>query len=386
MKLQTKRLIDYYVGGFLMVALKPMVMLLGLIMKRNHALHVRGDICFIKMLGGGSLVIAYPTLLGLRERYPSSKIVLITTKSIKPLAETLGVFDRIDAIDDSSVLRLAVSSVSCIIRNFRTDTLIDLEVYSRLTTIFSTLTCARNRIGFYLESVFWRKYLSTHLIFFQRFSSTHYWYDAIAQLLDAQPASVQKCRDKFLQILNTGGKKETTAKRIAIGHGCSDLSKERMLTPDQWVSVFEKHADSTNTTEFIFLGTNDERNLADDIIKNISLKFPSFQFKNLCGELSFAESLKALSACQEFWGIDSALLHFARLLGLKCLSFWGPTAPSTVLRPHPELDETVIYEKVPCSPCVHIAEDPPCNGNNICIQNLFKPQLKDASGIWLIKM
>lgn len=369
-----------------MFAMKPIVVLMGFILRRDHALQVRGNICFIKMLGCGSLVVALPTILGLRKRYPSSKFILISTNSIKESAHTLGVFDRIDSIDDSSLFRLVVTTLSCINKNFKTDTVIDLEVYSRLTTVFSVLTCARNRIGFYLESVFWRKYLNTHLIFFQRFSPTYYWYDATAHLLDAQPASILECREKLFQVLNLNSTKKEKHRRIAVGHGCSELSRERMLTPEQWLSVFEKYACPQEGVELVFLGTMSENILADNIIKNISVKYPNIKFNNYCGKLSLIESLCTLFTCYEFWGIDSALLHYARFMGLKCISFWGPTEPSTLLRPIPDLEETVMYNKVPCSPCVHIAEKPPCNGENICIQTLFKADMQSSSAIWLINV
>lgn len=71
--------------------------------------------------------------------------------------------------------------------NFGVDTIVDLEVYSRLTTVISTLTCARNRVGFYIEAVFWRKSLYTHLIYFNRFAGTFLWYDAVARLLGVEP-------------------------------------------------------------------------------------------------------------------------------------------------------------------------------------------------------
>jgi hypothetical protein len=43
----------------------------------------------------------------------------------------------------------------------------------------------------------------------------------------------------------------------------------------------------------------------------------------------------------------------------------------TRLKYNPDLVERVHYHKVPCSPCIHVAEDPPCHGKNICIQGLF---------------
>jgi hypothetical protein len=41
----------------------------------------------------------------------------------------------------------------------------DFEVHSRLTMVFCLLTCARNRAGFYIMASFWRRNLSTHLLF-----------------------------------------------------------------------------------------------------------------------------------------------------------------------------------------------------------------------------
>jgi ADP-heptose:LPS heptosyltransferase len=75
----------------------------------------------------------------------------------------------------------------------------------------------------------------------------------------------------------------------------------------------------------------------------------------------------------EFWGIDSSLLHQARVTGLRCLSFWGPTDPATRLRTTWDVDEKVVYRKIACSPCVHTSEEPPCRGDNRCIKGLFDP-------------
>ncbi|HTE47578.1 MAG TPA: glycosyltransferase family 9 protein, partial [Gemmatimonadaceae bacterium] len=98
---------------------------------------------------------------------------------------------------------------------------------------------------------------------------------------------------------------------------------------------------------------------------------PHLTFTNHCGELTLKQSVAKLCDAPEFWGIDSSLLHLARLAGLHCLSYWGPTNPDTLLRKNWEVDETVHYRKIACSPCVHTSEEPPCRGDNRCIQGLF---------------
>jgi ADP-heptose:LPS heptosyltransferase len=89
--------------------------------------------------------------------------------------------------------------------------------------------------------------------------------------------------------------------------------------------------------------------------------------------MQLAESLSELARASEFWGVDSALLHYARILGVRSLSYWGPTDPRTRLKPVAGLEEEIEYRKIPCSPCIHLAEEAPCGGNNLCIKNLFKP-------------
>jgi len=55
--ISTKLLADYYIGGTLQAVLKPVTVLLGKILRRNHDLSRCSSVTFIKMLGGGSLVI-----------------------------------------------------------------------------------------------------------------------------------------------------------------------------------------------------------------------------------------------------------------------------------------------------------------------------------------
>ncbi|GAM08922.1 hypothetical protein OR1_01196 [Geobacter sp. OR-1] len=195
MNLRYKKRIDYLLGGALIALFKLPTMFLGAILRRDHAPVLHKDVCFIKMQGGGSLVIAFPALLGLRRRYPECRFRLVCTSSVRPFAACLGIFDEILTVDDRSPFHLFTSGVSTLVKNFKVDTVIDLEVYSRLTTVFGLLTCARNRIGFYLENTFWRQHICSHLIFFNRYSGSFYFYEAIAHLLDAPIAEWAECGD-----------------------------------------------------------------------------------------------------------------------------------------------------------------------------------------------
>lgn len=368
MTLRAKQAIDLYLGGALIVLLRPWVYLVGRLLRRDHALRVGSELCIVKMLGGGSLVIALPALLGIRKAHPGAKLALVTTPALAQFARAVDVFDEIRVIDDRGPAILWTGAAA-LARSFRADTIVDLEAYSRLTTVFSLLTCARNRVSFYLENSYWRRYVSSHLIYFNRFSGVFHFYDQIARLLGAEPASRDDCAERVARFAGPGcpRRPQGSPRRIAIGHGCSDLVAERMLPPEAWARRLADEA-RRGTIEAHLLGGERERGSAEAIGR--LLERAGIPWVNHCAELPLAGSLGCLREADEFWGIDSALLHFARLLRVPSVSFWGPTDPATRLRPIAGLRETVHYAKTSCSPCVHVAETPPCSGDNVCMRRL----------------
>jgi ADP-heptose:LPS heptosyltransferase len=370
--LTLKQRLDFYLGGLLILVLRPVVVLLGRLLRRSHELGVRGEICVVKLLGGGSLVLAFPALLGLRRRWPDRKLLLVCTPAVAPFAETLRVFDVLVVIDDTGPLRFAASVLRAWRRCLGVDTIVDLEVYSRLSTAFSALTCARNRLGFFLHEAFWRRGLHTHLIFFNRFSGSWFFYEKAVNLLGASAAGSEECRRHLLAGLPPRPD-SAEGGAVCVGCGTSELAPERKLTAEQWAAVFVQRAAAARGRRFVFLGAESDRALADETLHRLERALPGARCENRCGEWSLDRSLAELAGASEFWGVDSALLHYARLFGVRCVSYWGPTDPRTRLKPVAALEEEVVYRKIPCSPCIHLAEQAPCGGNNLCIQNLFKP-------------
>jgi ADP-heptose:LPS heptosyltransferase len=383
MKLRVKQRLDWVVGGLAIALLRPLVVLLARLLRRDHTLRVGARVCVFKLLGGGSLVLAYPALLGLRQRYPASELSLLCTPGVATYARALRVFDRLIVIDDSTPLRMLASGFSAWWHLLGTDTVVDLEVYSRLSTVMTLLTCARNRLGFYLESAFWRRGLHTHLIFFNRFSGSYLFYEKLVGLLDASPASHDVCREHLLAGLPVRGREPAAQPpTICIGSACSEMGRERMLAPRHWVKVLRDEMPDETPRRFAFLGGPSDRGDVERVAAALRAALPQHEYVNHGGELSLPESLAVLARADGFWGIDSGLLHFARLLRVPCLSFWGPTHPDTRLAPIAGLEERVVYRKVPCSPCIHLAEAPPCRGNNVCVRNLFEREPEDEHEWW----
>jgi hypothetical protein len=66
------------------------------------------------------------------------------------------------------------------------------------------------------------------------------------------------------------------------------------------------------------------------------------------------------------------------------VSYWGPTDPATRLKPSNVALDVIHYRRIACSPCVHIASDPPCYGNNVCMRFAVDPDCGlDDNPPWL---
>ena len=100
MNLERKKTLDLWLGGAALFVLKPIVAGLGVAMRRDHALEVRGDVFIMKLQGGGSLVLALPALLGMKRHHPERRLILICTPGVEAFARLLGVFDDFRVIDD----------------------------------------------------------------------------------------------------------------------------------------------------------------------------------------------------------------------------------------------------------------------------------------------
>ena len=374
MTFQAKRQVDFWVGGLLLMFLFPLVRLLGMALRRDHSLeHPRGC-AVIKLVGAGSLFLALPSLQAIRREFPSGGFYLITTRSVKGLAESCDWFDECWIIDDSSLPRLIVSAARVLWNAARrADHVIDLEVHSRLTTAFSVLTSVRNRIGFVDDIVFWRRGFYTHTTWFNAHGPVYAFYDLLAQWFGIGQVDVTGFHARFrgdVHGVTLPADIQLPARYMAVGHGCSDFARERQLLPREWARVL--HPVALLGCEVVFLGSAADAPLADAIIAELGAG------RNLCGRLTLMQSARVIADAGRYYGIDSLLLHLARALGTETTSFWGPTDPTTRLRPSPA-KERAAFARMPCAPCVHINELPPCQGRRACMAHAVNSVIDDRT-------
>ncbi len=380
MQLQRKKRLDLFLGGITIFFLKPFVVFIGKILRRSHDLQPRGRILIMKLIGGGSLLLAYPALVSLKEKLAGGgQLIIVTTPAVVPFARELKIFDRIYVINDRNLLTLLWSTFLFLASTmFRIDTCIDLEIHSRGTTLLSLLTLARNRLGFFKETVYWRLNLYTHLVFYNTYSCSADFYSSLISL----PGVPAKHFDHASLAFRRSHSITTGDGEWSLSFACSDHARERQLTPQQWTAALQKVGVPENT-KIILLGSRNDFE-AGDVLKKEIEKTLGLICQNECGAHALSGTIRRIGQSKRFLGIDSGLLHLARLLGKDTVSFWGPTDPGTRLMPRNNGEDLIFYNKVSCSPCVHFADTPPCQGKNLCISALFAPEISHQQRSWAI--
>ena len=383
MTLHFQRVADLYAGTLLRLLFKPLAVLLGKVLRRRRDLSGCSSITFIKLHGGGSLAIAYPALLGLRRAGHIHRLRIVTTPAVEPFVRVLGIFDEIILVEDQTAVRLLLSSVRAIARLFHCDAIVDFEIHSRLSNVFCLMTCARQRVGFYTGDSSRRCNLSTHLLFSNPSGRIYESYDQAARLFGATVPDLEECSRQFRRGLGVPEERGSgVCAVIGLAPTCSELRKERMLRPSEWVEIVRRKV-SAGGEEFHLLGGEFERAPLDELATRLRAEVPGACVKNQAGLRPLAESLRQIAQLREMLCVDSAILHFARLLGTPVTSYWGPSDPETLLRALAGALDQIHYERISCSPCVYTARRAPCRGNNICMRLACNPDATiDRNPTW----
>ncbi len=333
--------------------------------KREPADAVRTILVF-KFMGGGSITVAGPLLLALRRRHPGAGLVLVCTPQVAVHAALLGLFDRIETVDDSRFRRLAVSLPRVLYRcrKLRPELLVNLEVYSRISVFCAMLVSGRFRAGFHLREDRRVRRCYDCPLPFSRSGKVFECYDALAAALGGALPEPSALRRQVMAELAAGEPEETL---LVVAPFCSELSFLRRWGSRPWSVFFERFLSSHPDWRILVIGGPKDAGDAARMIGSLPEPFTA-RVRSGCGILSLRESVREIARSGLFIGIDSAPLHWARLTGRRALSIWGATVSELLLRPAPWLIETVLQAEAPCSPCVHAAGRARCSDRAACME------------------
>ncbi len=298
----------------------------------------------------GDLFLTIPTLLQLKETYPSDKLILICKRGQGEY------FLRENIVDEViEVIKGDTGSYQKVISKLGTVNVINLFCIHRSlrSQILSWKISAQRKIGF--TSIV-GKFIFNDLI---KYEAT--WPDALRQLKiltstnTSVAAELQKKDWAYLNLASTDGtipaiplalqnpaeKRVVESKRIAIFPGSVWNTK-------RW----HKHG-FAKTAKYFFdagyevnwMGGPEEKNLCEEIkaIANCGVV--------LAGKKSIAESVSFIRSCALVICNDSAPTHMAASFNIPVVSIFGPTTLDLGFRPWSSTAIVVQNKYLECRPC-----------------------------------
>lgn len=348
--------------------------LLGQLLRLNHSLDLSfKTIAVCKYKGLGSIVQATPLLQTLRKKYPNAHIVFVSTKGNKGLLEKIDCIDEVVLLDDSGFTNLALSYPGFVAKliSLRIGLFIDLEIYSNFSSLTTTLSMARNRLGFYLRASHYRMGVYTHMMYYNTSVPIMQTYLQMARLLGAAENEVVTTLYAFKTSDADNIEIPHLGKYVTININASDLRIERRWPLDQFEGLVKAFRERYPEYHIVLIGAKNEA----DYVAHFHERFDDMHISSVAGKTTFNQLMRVLDNSELLITNDTGPLHLAASLDKPTVALFGPCAPAQ----YGSMDKVVpVYKGLYCSPCVHEFDIPPCMGDNQCMQQIAVSQVMRA--------
>lgn len=378
MKKKNKILIDRILGVTLCFMLRMPTYIFELILRRNHHMPPKSvsTILVAKYIGIGSILQSTPMLLGLKKRYPKATIIYLTTRSNFQLVKSYKFIDDVICIDDSSFFKTLISSMRVIAQLItkRVDLFLDLEIHSIYGSLMALFSCAKNRLGFFMENANFKAFMYTHLLFFNSNFPIRHCYNQLAQLAGVNPQDIQDnlifpssiSKTTFMKVKKQIDQAFDFKHKglIAINPNASDTALERRWSQANFAIVSNYFANQGYAVALV--GSPSEYDYVNEIFDMGASNKKSI--KNFAGVFSLLEFFVFLKHCNLLITNDSGVMNMALTTTVPQLLLAGPVNPNQYFIKNDY--RSYIYHQTYCSPCTHKVDIPPCGGDNKCMQEI----------------
>lgn len=116
---------------------------------------------------------------------------------------------------------------------------------------------------------------------------------------------------------------------------------------------------------YLFGGGKQEKKILTDWEQQIP------NTENLSGKFTLAQELEKISSLRLMISMDSANMHFASLMGTRCISIWGQTHPfAGFLGFGQSLDDAIHIQDLTCRPCSVFGNKDCYRGDWACLNEI----------------
>ena len=396
MKIDTQRFIDRYVGTLIC---RIFSLYYRLFKKESDTVEAQ-KILIILLSEMGALVLAHPMFQRLQEKYPRAALYVMLFEKNREVVELLELVppENIITIKDSSMLTFIRDTLSGLarMRKLKFDTVIDCELFSRISSILAFLSGAAVRVGFHphTQEGLYRGNFMNRPIPYNPYHHISRQFLTLVEAIDSatHPKAKHTVPDQKLEIpaikvasqeIGNARKKlfakapELEDKKIVLIYPGGGLLPIRAWPLDNYCTLAEELLDRGYAVCVI--------GLAQD--KEIARVILSHTRSQSCVDLTgYTKTIRELMLIFHFSSLlitnDGGPGHFAAMTPIPAIIFYGPETP-TLYGP---LDEKAlnIFLGLSCSPCVtaYNHRNSPCDGDNLCLKKIEPDQvLSKALGI-----
>jgi ADP-heptose:LPS heptosyltransferase len=356
----TMRWVDNWVGV-------PVCFILGLVAtfarrvlpQRPRRVTGTGMLAVFKFFGLGSIMEATPLLRAIRQRYPQSRVAFVTFAGNAGLVKRLNVCTDLRVLRTGSLFQFLADVLRLVLwlRRNRVEAVLDLEFFSKFSTLLSFFSGSRVRIGFHLND-FWRRSLVTHPVYFNYFRHiTDIFAQAgrhldvritDARLLPAEvPAEALVSARQSLEAASQG----TQAEWLGVNVNAGDMCFERRWPLERFGEVLRTLLERRPNLRLALTGSPAERPYVESLLKCLPEELHA-RVLVAAGVWSLDEFLAALTLLDGYLTIDSGPMHLAAAQGAPIVSLWGPGRPDFYC---PRVERFgALFADYPCSPCLYM--------------------------------
>jgi ADP-heptose:LPS heptosyltransferase len=384
------RKVDYHVGIPVCYFFSLLHTLSRLLLRKDRTVKNPRKILFIKLFGMGTIVLATPAIKRCRELYPEAECSFLT------FSENTQIFDLIPTTGSLKILTIATTSFSSFVtgtvatlfrlRRERFDVVIDLEFFSRFTSVLSFLSRARYRVGFYnhfIEGLYRGDFL-THKVFYNHYQHTALSFLDLVETMrlgdrlpynKIQHASLPRLRDLGIGFDLGAAEKIELARKFAlsdsaplilfnpnISEGFIDL---RRWPLEHFATLAQRLFRELPGVTIGIIGAPGDLQVAGELERLVA----DPRVINFAGKTSLRDLCFLLDASRCLVSNDSGPAHLAALADTHVITFFGPDTPMLFGSLAPRASD--LFLGLGCSPCgsIYNGKRTVCRDNQ-CLQRI----------------
>lgn len=340
----------------------------------------------------GSLVLAQPMFAELKRRYPHAELHMLMFRKNREVLDLLGVMpkENVITLNDKALGEFALDSLKALrrMRSLDFDVVIDCELFSRVSSIFSYLSGAKIHVGFepHTQEGLYRGSFMNRKVMYNPYRHLSQQFLTMVDAIEsdgrplAKGAPHQVNAPPLLQF--AAGEVAGITAQLESDFPVLNGKKLVLVYPDggilpirAWPPAYYKQlCDALLQDGYVvaLIGLPDAKPLAQEIVAHCR--------HDHCIDLTgYTKSVRHLLAI-----FQRALLlitndggpgQFAALTPLTTLVFFGPETPALYSPWAPNIH--CLYTALSCSPCLtaYNHRNSPCDGNNQCLKQIMPEQV-----------